>query len=195
MSVRNDDHDIYTSRRYSSHSHVNPSLYHRPASYHSGAGLPSSAVTQGERYARDDQMSTSPYHSRPRYQDATRASWHGGATSHEMSTPQYMSASLPTQSHIHHGHLHHLNNQSHYSLQGHPSRPLSPTHTTSSRLPPDSTLLTPLPGYQPPSLLAPLQVGGELGYPSDSYDVYEDDSHPRPSTGHASIGYGSADEY
>ena len=187
---------MYTSRRYNSHSHVHPSLYHRPASYHSGAELPSSVMPQGERYVRDDQIPASSYQTRQRYHDATRASWHGGTTSHEISAPQYISASLPTQSHIHGHVLHptHLPNQSHYPLQAHTSRPLSPLHAISSRLPPDSTLLTPLPGYQPPSLLPPLEVG-ELGYPSDGYDVYDDDNRPRPSTGHASIGYGSADEY
>lgn len=192
--MRNDEHDIYNTRRYSSQSHISPSMYHRPASYHSGTALPS-GETQGDRYARDNQLSTSTYQTRPRYNDATRASWHAGSTSHEINTQQYISTSLPTQSHIQQGHsVHQLNNQSQYSLQTHP-RPMSPPHMTSSRLPPDSTLLTPLPGYQAPAILPPLQVGGELGYPSDGYDVYDDESHPRPSTGHTSIGYGSADEY
>lgn len=195
LSARNDDHDIYNFRRYNSHSHTNHPTYGSSASYQSGAGLSSSAASQGERYARDDQMLTSAYQTRPRYNDAARASWHGGATSHEINAPQYISASLPTESHIHHGYIQHPNNQSHYSLQAHPSRPLSPTQMIPSRLPPDSTLLTPLPGYHPPSLLPPLQVGGELNYPSDSYDIYDDENRPRPSTGHASIGYGSADEY
>jgi len=181
MSVRTDNHNIYNSSRY---SHVNPSLYNRPASYHSGAGSLSSVMTQGERYARDDNISV--YQTRPRYNDATRASWHSGATTHEISAPQYLSSSLPTQSHIHH--VSHLNTQSHYSLQAQSARPLSPPHMTSNRLPLDSTLLTPVPGYQLPNL----RVDEELGFPPD---VYDDESHPRPSTGHASIGYGSADEY
>jgi hypothetical protein len=187
MSGRNDHDDIYSSRRYSSQNHMNPSLYHRSTSQHLGTAPPPVA-TQDERYPKDDQIPA--YHTRSRYNDATRASWHGGATPHEISAPQYISASLPTQSH-----LHHLNPQPQYSLHPHSSRALSPTHMSPSRLPPDSTLLTPLPGYQPTSLLPPLQVGGELAYPSSNYDVYDDESQARPSTGHASIGYGSADEY
>jgi hypothetical protein len=190
MSGRNDHDDSYNSRRYSSQSHMNP-LYHRPTSHHFGTGPPPPVATQGERYGKDDQIPA--YHTRSRYNDAARASWHGGATPHEISAPQYISASLPTQSHLHHSH--HLNTQSQYSLHPHSSRALSPTHMSPSRLPPDSTLLTPLPGYQSSSLLPPLQVGGELGYSSSNYGVYDDESHPRPSTGHASIGYGSADEY
>lgn len=62
-----------------------------------------------------------------------------------------------------------------------------------NRLPPDSTLLTPLPGYQPQSLLPPLQLNGDMNYPPSSFEIYEDDG--RPSTGHTSIGQGSGDEY
>ncbi|KAL0953828.1 hypothetical protein HGRIS_005008 [Hohenbuehelia grisea] len=84
-----------------------------------------------------------------------------------------------------------------------------------NRLPADSTLLTPLPGYEPPSMLAPLP-GGDLSVSSTStfqqpggeannavpnganggqgYDVYDEDAGTRPSTGHASLG-ASGDEY
>lgn len=61
-----------------------------------------------------------------------------------------------------------------------------------NRLPPDSTLLTPLPGYQAPSLLPPLHTGSDLAYPSDGYEMYDEE---RPGTGHGSLGQGSGDEY
>jgi transcription factor CON7 len=62
------------------------------------------------------------------------------------------------------------------------------------RLPPDSTLLTPLPGYEPPSLGPSLQagpgLGGYEGY--QGYDrIYDDDR--RPGTGHESLGCATTD--
>jgi transcription factor CON7 len=60
-------------------------------------------------------------------------------------------------------------------------------------LPPGSTLLTPLPGYEPPAVISGMQGDQELGY--EVYDrygrVYESDG--RPGTGHASLGGASAD--
>jgi transcription factor CON7 len=68
--------------------------------------------------------------------------------------------------------------------------------TSSSRgggLPPGSTLLTPLPGYEPPAIISNMQGDQELGY--EAYDrygrTYESDG--RPGTGHASLGGTSAD--
>jgi transcription factor CON7 len=54
---------------------------------------------------------------------------------------------------------------------------------TINRLPPDSTLLTPLPGYRPPSLLQSLDERQghdqerDLAYPTEEYNgIYEDES-------------------
>ncbi|KAG8220975.1 hypothetical protein J3R82DRAFT_2481 [Butyriboletus roseoflavus] len=55
----------------------------------------------------------------------------------------------------------------------------STSHIPVDRLPPNSTLLTPLPGYEPSSMSA---VPGFNAY--DSYGLYRDDSRPR--TGHGS---------
>lgn len=100
----------------------------------------------------------------------TPSSWHAGSNlaSRAGFSQSYMSSSLPSA----------------------PSHPSSPSPRTVGRLGPDSTLLTPLSGYQNhqshPGLLPPLHPAGELPYPPDSYDLYESDS--RPGTGHASIG-------
>lgn len=100
----------------------------------------------------------------------TPSSWHAGSTlaSRGGLNPPYISSSLPSQ-------------------PGHTSPP-SPRMV--GRLGPDSTLLTPLPGYQGhqshAGLLPPLHPSGDLAYAPEGYDLYDTDS--RPGTGHASIG-------
>lgn len=100
----------------------------------------------------------------------TPSSWHAGSTlsSRAGLTQSYISSSLPSQ----------------------PSHASPPSPRMVGRLGPDSTLLTPLPGYQNhqshAGLLPPLHPGGDLTYSSEGYDLYESDS--RPGTGHASIG-------
>jgi hypothetical protein len=209
LSHRHDGHDIY--RRYDSNNYSSPSTYSR-ASHHQAAGMPTSVpvlhANSGERYPvpvddirypldeRDDHFSAYHATARQRYSSSTPASWHSGSTpSSRPGLHQYVSSSLPTQSHVpHHSHLPHLTTQSQHTgsqPQAHGSQ--SPSLMAMNRLPPDSTLLTPLPGYQPPSLLPPLHLGGDVNYPQGSFELYEDDG--RPSTGHASIGHGSGDEY
>ncbi|KXN92418.1 hypothetical protein AN958_07036 [Leucoagaricus sp. SymC.cos] len=108
----------------------------------------------------------------------TPSSWHAGSTlsSRAGLGQSYISSSLPSQ-------------------PGHPS---SPSPRMVGRLGPDSTLLTPLSGYQNhqshSGILPPLHSAGDLAYPPDGYDLYESDS--RPGTGHASIGgHVSEDEF
>jgi hypothetical protein len=76
-----------------------------------------------------------------------------------------------------HYHLSSVHNSSHLSLPGG-----LPTNADVSlnRLGPDSTLLTPLPGYEPPSLI---QVESGLNI----YGGYGDDDSSRPDTGHRSL--------
>jgi len=108
----------------------------------------------------------------------TPSSWHGGSTlaSRAGLNQSYISSSLPS----------------------HPNHASPPSPRMVGRLGPDSTLLTPLPGYQNhqphAGILPPLHAAGDLTYASEGYDLYESDS--RPGTGHASIGgHVSGDEF
>lgn len=170
--------------------------------------MPVLHASSGERYPvpvddirypldeRDDHFGTYPTTARQRYSSSTPASWHSGSAPSSRTGPhQYLSSSLPTQSHVHNdNHLPHPNTQTqHAQPQSHPHGSQSPPLMAMNRLPPDSTLLTPLPGYQPQSLLPPLHLNSDMNYPPGSFEIYEDDG--RPSTGHTSIGQGSGDEY
>lgn len=128
---------------------------------------------------------------RQRYSDNLPNSWNSTPplSSRASLHQPYLSSPLPPH-HAHHSQLPQLCIQPSHTPSHH--SPLSPINMTMNRLPPDSTLLTPLPGYQAPSLLPPLAGHEELNY-GESYEVYENDS--RPGTGHTSLGPGSADEY
>lgn len=122
---------------------------------------------------------------RQRYGGNLPSSWHGG--SHIPSRPnvqqQYLSSSLPNQT-AHHSQLPQLN------INSRLHQPSSGTLSL-NRLPHNSTLLTPLPGYQ----TSLIQSGNGFSYPSDGYEVYDDDNNSRPGTGHTSIGVHSGDEF
>ncbi|EGO22284.1 hypothetical protein SERLADRAFT_472892 [Serpula lacrymans var. lacrymans S7.9] len=101
-----------------------------------------------------------------RQQRFSIGSWHGSSG---RSNPVYLSGQHPSQ---HQG-------------MGLPS---SSSHVAMNRLPPDSTLLTPLPGYEPPAMIPgamhgqpELDVYGGGGYDS----VYEEDG--RPGSGHSNV--------
>lgn len=100
--------------------------------------------------------------SHTRYHGNGNGSWHPSLTSSRVSHSQY--------------HLSSVHNSSHLGLSGG-----LPTNADVSlnRLGPDSTLLTPLPGYEPPSLI---QVENGLNI----YGGYGDDDS-RPDTGHRSL--------
>ncbi|KAF9461206.1 hypothetical protein BDZ94DRAFT_1196519 [Collybia nuda] len=208
LSQRHDGHDTYAHRRYDSNIYSNSPVYNR-APHHQITGLPSSLpvlhASSGERYAvpvddirypldeRDDHFTTYPTAARQRYSSSTPASWHSGSVPSSRTGPQqYLSSSLPTHSHLHNNHLPHPNTEQTQSQSQSPGSQ-SPPLVVMNRLPPDSTLLTPLPGYQAEPLLPPLQLNGNINYPQSGFEIYEDDG--RPSTGHTSVGQGSGDEY
>jgi hypothetical protein len=112
-------------------------------------------------------------------QGSVPASWHPSMAQ------QHPSRSLHSQ--FASGMPSHTNSDIHAALNMPTSSPLA-----MNRLPPDSTLLTPLPGYEPPTLLPPLQARTDGGY--DGYDNYGRTyvEEGRPSTGHASLGGASA---
>ena len=126
---------------------------------------------------------------RPRTGNFQPASWHGGSHMPPRNIQQ-QSFSTPLQMHPHHSQLPHL------SINARPQPSLdSDTTGHINRLPHNSTLLTPLPGYSAPSLMQ--NGGGNVAYNTQSYEIYEDDGG-RPGTGHASIasmGHGSGDDF
>jgi len=120
------------------------------------------------------------------------ASWHGPS---RLNASGHRSSSLPSlspsahENNINLPHLDTILSSTSYAFVPYPSqfsRAAIPSMGT--RLPPDSTLLTPLPGYQPPTLSPP-------HFPLDGYDVYDHHYNARPDTSHSSLGdRGSGDE-
>ncbi|KAJ3798509.1 Zn finger family DNA binding protein [Lentinula aff. detonsa] len=158
--------------------------------------------------AAERERSSIPFGARPRYDTSPISQWNPNVSSTTRST-QYLSSSLPSQSsmqqyhqgHGHgHGHSHSLHQlqfnapSSYHSSPTEPSdRPLtipSPPQMHSGRLPPDSMLLTPLPGYEHRETLAPLQVGNDMTYDPEAY--YEGE---RSGSGQANMSRGSGDDY
>lgn len=171
-----------------------------------GIGTDDLSFTTAEREGR----SGLPFGARPRYDTAPTSQWNTGRSS--MSNSPYLSSSLPSQSpmqHFHpghghgHGHSHSLHqihfdpSSSFHSSPTEPSdRPLtntSPPQMHTGRLPPDSMLLTPLPGYEARETLPPLQVGSDMTYDPEAY--YEGSSGRRSGSGHASMNRESGDDY
>jgi transcription factor CON7 len=197
-----DDNGYYDHRYLSSHS-----IHHRPLhSSHSGlpssVSIPHSGTTDRYSVAIDDirypahdrdegLINYGSLASRHRYGGNLPSSWHGGShiSSRQNIQQQYLSSSLPNQS-AHHSQLPQLNINSRL----HQSSSASGT-LPQNRLPQNSTLLTPLPGYQT-SLIPLLQSGNGLSYSTDGYEAYDEDNNSRSRTGHAnSIGTRSGDEY
>ncbi|KAM6497083.1 Zn finger family DNA binding protein [Amanita muscaria] len=171
----------------------------QPQSRHSSLvhpGMPSgSQSSPDERYTlssgelrypvdqRDEQLGgyLGDVNARPRYGENVQSSWHPSPPRSETHYPYPSSVSSQ-----HHAQVAQISVQT----QPQPPPSLTSPRVASSRLPPNSTLLTPLPGYQTHTMLPPLQTGAE-----SNYDAYDNDSTGRPGTGHASIGPGSGDEY
>ncbi|KAJ4469586.1 Zn finger family DNA binding protein [Lentinula aciculospora] len=200
------------------HSSRYPPSHHRYG-YSTGMALP--GLSMHSRYnmgaddvafnaAERDERSGIPFGARPRYDTTPVSQWNPNVSStrSSISTTPYLSSSLPSQSsmqHYHpgHGHSHSLHqvhfgaSSSYHSSPTEPSdRPLtipSPPQMHSGRLPPDSMLLTPLPGYEPRETLPPLQVGNNMTYDPEAY--YEGESGRRSGSGHASMSRGSGDDY
>ncbi|KAF5387331.1 hypothetical protein D9757_005798 [Collybiopsis confluens] len=180
------------------------------------SGMTLAGLSSHSRYLNDDMAFTSaereeraglPFGARSRYDPTPTSPW---ATSSRSSGPSFLSSSLPSQSsmsHFHpgHGHSHSLH-QLHFDNPGSSYRSHSspmessdltippPSQLQTGRLPPDSMLLTPLPGYDRDTL-PPLQppVGSDMTYDPEAY--YEGNGGRRPSSGHASMGRGSGDDY
>lgn len=186
--------ELYDSR-YSSHQHQRYS-YPPPLSL-----LPSGVQTshmQPERYSVADDLRypsedrTHRIVDRPSYDERSRypppSGWQPPTTSsYTRSQSQYPSAPFPPPSSLVPQHSLHTVPpiRSEYVRPASSSPPMN-------RLPPNSTLLTPLPGYQPPTSLPlpPLDPSIDLDYTNEGY--YNEESGRRPASGHAGV---SGDEY
>jgi hypothetical protein len=194
-----DDNGYYEQRYLSSHSIHHRSLHSSHSGLPSSVSIPHSGTADRYSVAIDDirypahdrdegLINYGPLAGRQRYGGNLPSSWHGG--SHISSRPniqqQYLSSSLPNQS-THHSQLPQLstNSRLHQSSSG---------TLPQNRLPQNSTLLTPLPGYQT-SLIPLLHSGHGLSYSTDGYEAYDEDNNSRSGTGHASIGTHSGDEF
>ncbi|KAL0577908.1 hypothetical protein V5O48_004072 [Marasmius crinis-equi] len=203
-SMMGDEHEFYDSH-YSSP----PQRFTFP-----GQNL-SSAIPISPRYgvSGDEYYSTgertergidySSLAARPRYGESANSSsaWSHGLTPSARSSHSLpvMSSSLPSQpSYSYSGQNHNLHPLDPPSFQsgGSPDRPLSipsPPQMMTGRLPPNSTLLTPLPGYEARETLPPLQMGGNMTYESETY--YDGEGGRRSSSGHASAGRPRGDDF
>ncbi|KAG6866579.1 hypothetical protein C0991_002064 [Blastosporella zonata] len=189
VSMRHDGHE-YSARRLESHGEASAPLYSRQPSYHASSaasGLEQRRMSfsaESSRYTgddRDDHLGAYGAHARQRYSGGSP--WHGSSRS---NSQQYISSSLPSQLSAFPDTL---------SLDVRAPQPMRRNSQPSlgsplGRLPPDSTLLTPLPGYQS-SLLAPLQEGENQDTPysaGSGYHMYDEAGDGRPHSGHGSLG-------
>ncbi|KAK0489033.1 Zn finger family DNA binding protein [Armillaria novae-zelandiae] len=148
------------------------------------------SVADDLRYASEDR--THRIVDRPNYDERSRypppSGWQQPATSsYTRSQSQYPSAPFPPPSSL-------VPQHSLHSVPPIRSEYVRPTSSSPpmNRLPPNSTLLTPLPGYQPPTSLPlpPLDPSIDLDYTNEGY--YNEESGRRPGSGHAGL---SGDEY
>jgi len=189
-----DKHDHQRPRRYETTDYPT-SLYARQPS----AGLSSSIPILGSCSGQRSPMLNSaggrtvdePDHYRSlramseRQRGSTPASWHGSSRS---GLHEHLSSSLPSQS-VAHGHnisLAHLHTvtSSHPSTSYHHSRPET-APMVPGRLPLDSTLFTPLPGFHPSAL--------SIRYGNEVFDAYQQ-SLGQPVSGHNTTDPDSGDE-
>ena len=193
-SGRYEDPTMYDSARYGHnvqdvqrHSHMSLSMSsgHVPPSSTNGRYALSADELRYPVDQRDEHLGGyfGDVNSRPRYGESTTSSWHPAPTRSDAHYPY-----VPSISSQHHGQVTQISVH-HDQPQSHPPPPSTSPRVAPSRLPPNSTLLTPLPGYQSHPMLPPLQTA------VDGYDVYDNESTGRPGTGHASIGPGSGDEF
>lgn len=183
-------------------------MQQRPhSSHHPGLGLPSSVTIGSDRYSiaiddiryppnhdRDDGLGAYDQMSaRQRYGNLhTASSWQGNPSniSPRSSQQQNYNSSIH-----HHSQLPQLAINSRMSLE---QQQQSDSSSHLGRLPQNSTLLTPLPGY---ASSASLMNGNAYGAaPDGGYEMYDDDNNNngRPGTGHNSIGsmgHGSGDDF
>jgi hypothetical protein len=151
-----------------------------------------------ERFVHHGELERERDFARQRYATGTPTAWHHSArplsnsSSGTGSAVGYDSQAQPTPpSQLTHGH-HLAPSQQPQPQQTVPNISRLGTDVMMNRLPADSTLLTPLPGYEPPALLTPLgetevdahphhphtQEHGDLMYNDDFNAVYDEDQKP-----------------
>ncbi|KAG6891191.1 hypothetical protein C0995_008443 [Termitomyces sp. Mi166 len=198
VTLRHDSQQ-YNARRYESQSESNASLLTHQHSYYVPAVPPSGLPivsepsdkmpfpVEGSRHAideRDDPTSIYSAHGRQRY--SSSATWQGSTRSHPQ---QYLSSSLPNQPSGFVQDSDQCFPSDTRGPQSQRSRSQSSLEPLMGRLPPDSTLLTPLPRYQ--SSLPPLQEGEHRDVPYSAgtdYEMFDNGRDGRPHTGHRSLG-------
>ncbi|KAG5636681.1 hypothetical protein H0H81_007211 [Sphagnurus paluster] len=183
LSMRADVRE-YSTRRYDSSGMASSAP--SGMSIDSGDRLSYPLEVQG-RYQVDDRgddhlAAYSAHATRQRY---TPSSWNESTRATGLHH-QYLSASLPSQSLAHSVSLD-------SGMHQHP-RSRSPLASSSNSLPADSTLLTPLRGYQPP-LLPPLQTSNMSYSVESGYDLYDDTQDGRSHAAHESSSRASEDDY
>ncbi|TFK39863.1 hypothetical protein BDQ12DRAFT_628860 [Crucibulum laeve] len=190
-----DDSSLYDAPRYAPQHHSLP--LSRQMSGHSASGLPLSvSIPQhgsNERYSISVDDIRYPIHERDDHEvDYGHVSARQRFNTGNMPSSWHPGSSLPSRTNLHESYT----SSTHEHQAQHPSAARRPSPSSTlpmNRLPSNSTLFTPLPGYQAPSMLPTLQSGGDISY-TEGYELYEDDGS-RPGTGHASIGRGSGEEY
>lgn len=204
-----DDHSAYNHRYLSSHSSP---LHHRP---HHVLGLASSVPIASNdrfaamgmddmRYQADDGLGAyDPMSARLRYSNLQPASWHGASHLSQRNIAQNYSNVQQQQQQQQQGQgqgpAHHSQLPQLAITSRVPQHQAHEADYLNSRLPQNSTLLTPL--YPPSSMIPTVQNGnGSMPYPADAFELYDTDvdSNGRPGTGHASIaslGHGSGDDF
>ncbi|PPQ63815.1 hypothetical protein CVT24_009810 [Panaeolus cyanescens] len=178
---------------YDDHVNYNPRyLAHRQQQHSLASSVSLAHNTSADRFAvsidnlryplESDDTLGGGYDSRPRSYGSSGipASWHGNSSS--------LISRTHVQSQQHQ--QHYESNSVHHSQLPHlPINRPSQQQQALNRLPQNSTLLTPLPGYHTASILS------GTAYPSDGFDFYDEESNGRPGTGHASIGGASEHDF
>ena len=188
-----DKHDHQRPHRYEA-ADYSTSIYARQPSAGLSSSIPILSSGSSQRYPVLDSVGghTTDEHdhhrsllSTPKSQRAgsTPASWHGSSRSR---LHEHLSSSLPSHS-VAHGsniNLHHTATASHPSTSYHHSRPET-APVDPGRLPLDTTLFTPLPGYHPSTL--------SIRYGHGVFDPYQENLG-QPASGHNTADPESGDE-
>ncbi|KAF8659890.1 hypothetical protein AX16_001774 [Volvariella volvacea WC 439] len=214
LTMRPDDRDIYDSQRYGPGQVTTPSTQRLQSASHVPLNIPSSVpitntgsdgrypVVEDHQYPLSDRVDSIEYGiaGKSTYSNETSASWSTvmpTSPSRSNFSQQYMAVSVPNLSSSQGNQLQVGMTAALAQQQPHE---LSQTSSTanipiSGRLPPDSTLLTPLPGYSTSSIMPSMQDSApDLSYPPEGYEFYGDHTQ-RPGTGHHAVNRGNGDEF
>ncbi|KAG6897435.1 hypothetical protein C0992_001596 [Termitomyces sp. T32_za158] len=200
-SVLRHDNQEYDTRHYESQSESNTSLLTCQPPYYASTSVPSSGPSvlsepsdrltfpvEGSRYTINEREEHSAIYSVQGRQRNSSTTWPGITRPHPQQ--QYLPSLSPDQQS---GFVQDSDAFFPSDTRGphsQRSRSQSSLEPSMGRLPPDSTLLTPLPGYQS-SLLPPLQEGEhqDVRYPAGTdYEMFDNGRDRRSHTGHRSIG-------